>query len=419
MKIIDRFLTPHILHSLETDRVTALMGPRQAGKTTLVNHLLKTARPIQYYNLKDPDIRRILSSSARQEFLHYQNHIIVLDEVQRIPSLLELIQLQVDRYPERKGQFLLLGSNHLLLNRQIRESLAGRVALFTLLPLSFTELLEENKPTLLSRLITAQDIGNIPEILDQHYVPADRAVKLAARFAELNIFGGYPEFLTRKDPDDRRNWLNNYHQTYLDTDLRELVHLRNPESFERFEKLFVQRAAALLNVSELARDCGLTADSIRRFLNYYRQLFVAWPCLPLHVNLGKRMMKMPKWYFHDTGLLRSVAGDFREDVGAYFENTVLSELQKWFFVGNPRNELFFARTATGIEADAVFSSLSGRITFFAEVKRAQTAAKGDIRHLKKFVAAADDHAGILINNGTAIEELAPRIWSLPAAWLFY
>lgn len=418
MNILNRHLTTIIEHSLETDRVTAIMGPRQAGKTTLVTQLLSPKKPVQYYNLKDPDIRRHLTDSARQEFNHYQNHLIVLDEVQKVPALLELIQLQVDQFPDRKGQFLLLGSNHLLLNRQIKESLAGRVALFTLLPFSFAELNETTDKNLLISLLNCASPKDVTKKMGDYYIPVKTAIVLNDKFMDLNIFGSYPEFLTRKNPADRKNWLKNYHQTYLDTDLRELVDLRNQESFERFEKIFSSRVAGLLNISEVARDCGLSADTIRRFLGYYQQLFVAWPCLPFHANLNKRMMKMPKWYFHDTGLLRSVAGDFRREVGMYFENTVLAELKKSISLHDPFANLSFSRTATGVESDAVFTNSIGNITFFIEVKLSSRNHPKDIRHLKKFVAESPDNIGIVINNSQSIKNITCNIWSVPAAWFF-
>lgn len=153
MLIVPRRLTERIQHSLTTDRVVAVMGPRQAGKTTLVRHLLKCDRPVQHYNLKDPDVRRALLANARQEFEHHYENLIVLDEVQMVPSLLELIQIHVDADPDRKGRFLILGSNHLLLNRQIKESLAGRVMLHKLFPLSFAEMNQSSGPCLFSRLM--------------------------------------------------------------------------------------------------------------------------------------------------------------------------------------------------------------------------------------------------------------------------
>ncbi len=418
MKLVRRRLTPLIEHSLETDRVTALMGPRQSGKTTLVRHLLKTDRELRYYNLKDPGIRQILKRNARKEFALFRDTTIILDEVQTVPQLLEYVQLQVDDAPGKRGQFLLLGSNHLLLNRHIKESLAGRVALFTLLPLAMTEILESESPTLFEKLLAAEDPQACMSLLDNVYVPLEQHRRNSLVLDEMNLYGGYPEFLFRKKTDDRKAWLNNYHQTYLETDLRQLVDLRNTESFEIFEKLFATRTGNLMNINELARDCGLSADTIRRFISYYKQLFVCWQLRPYSANLGKRMMKMSKYYFYDSGLLRAVLGDFSNDTGNIFENTVLAEMKKLLCARRAVQELNYCRTSTGVEADALVKSDNGRSSIFFEIKQSDHADKKAIRHLKKYVAANDDSIGILINNSADIMKLEDRIWMVPAAWMF-
>jgi len=417
LKIVPRLLTEQIQHSLKVDRVVALMGPRQAGKTTLARHLLICDSPVQHYNLKDPDVRRALLANARQEFAHYADHLIILDEVQLVPSLLELIQVHVDARPDRKGQFLILGSNHLLLNRQIKESLAGRVMLHKLFPLSFAEMSQVSGPSLFARLVKMRSLQQAASLIEQSYLPVEQNAHLAASFQNFVVFGGFPEFLSRKNQQDRKNWLKSYHQTYLETDLRELVDLRNPESFERFEQLFITRVGSLLNISELARDCGLSADTIRRFLGYYRQLFVAWPLVPGHANIGKRMMKMPKWYFTDTGLARSIADDFRPESGIFFENTVIAELYKELSIDGMERGLCFLRSSTGVEADAVLSSQEGRVTFFLEIKSSRFADRADIRHLKKCVDSTPESLGILVNQTEKIVKMDRNIWSIPAHWL--
>lgn len=417
MLIVPRRLTEKIQHSLTTDRVVALMGPRQAGKTTLVRHLLECDRPVQHYNLKDPDVRRALLANARLEFEHHKDHLIVLDEVQMVPSILELIQVQVDGRPNQKGQFLILGSNHLLLNRQIKESLAGRVMLHKLFPLSFAEMNQRSGPCLFARLRKAGSLREVESMIERSYLPVGENTRLGASFQDFSVYGGFPEFLSRKNPQDRKKWLSSYHQTYLETDLRELVDLRSPESFERFEQIFVSRVGGLINISELARDCGLSADTVRRFLGYYRQLFVAWPLVPGHANIGKRMMKMPKWYFTDTGLVRSIANDFRPESGMFFENTVLAELYKELSIDGMEKALFFVRSSTGVEADAVVSNHEGQTTIFMEVKMGRFASHADIRHLKKCVDNTPEALGILVNQTEKIEKLDHNIWSIPAHWL--
>lgn len=291
------------------------------------------------------------------------------------------------------------------------------MVLYTLYPLSFRELAGRTGTPLLGALLRASSVSEAEKTLADFYITAEESGTLAARFDDLSLYGGYPEFLTRLDPDDRRRWLNSYRQTYLDADLRELVDLRQPESFERFERLFAIRVGSLLNISELARDCGLSADTVRRFLHYYRQLFVAWSSLPYHANLGKRMMKMPKWYFTDTGLLRSVLDNFSAADGTLFENAALAELRKLIYLETLREDLHFARTATGVEVDAVFANLRNSVAFYCEVKLGSTAHSAHIRHLRKYVALSENHIGLLLNTSKGVEKLADRIWGLPVSWI--
>ncbi len=157
-----------------------------------------------------------------------------------------------------------------------------------------------------------------------------------------------------------------------------------------------------MNISELARDCGLSADTIRHFIGYYRQLFISWQAKPYHANIGKRMMKMSKYYFYDTGLLRSI----------------LAEIKKILSFTEGQQSLSFSRTSTGVEADAFLTSNNCIIPFFIEIKQSDTYHVKDIRYLKKYINADDEAVGLLVNNGTGIKQLTERIWAVPAPWLF-
>jgi predicted AAA+ superfamily ATPase len=212
--------------------------------------------------------------------------------------------------------------------------------------------------------------------------------------------------------------LSSYHQTYLETDLRQLVELRNPESFEIFEQLFAQRACSLMNISELARDCGLAADTVRRFIGYFKQLFISWQARPFHVNPGKRMMKMSKYFFYDTGMLRSIIGDFKSHSGQMYENTILTEVKKILSFYGAEKNLYFARTSTGVEADGLLWSCNGKIPFFLEVKQAKNSHPKDIRQLKKYVSETDNSIGLLTYNGSECMRVEENIWAVPAPWLF-
>lgn len=417
MTIRNRHLTDRVHHALSTDRVVALMGARQSGKTTLVRQLLRPTRDPVYYNLKDPATRRHLAALARRDFQHHADRLIILDEVQQLPALLALVQVIVDERPSVQGQFLLLGSNHLLLNKQIKESLAGRVALFTLDPLSFSEWAGRDAPSLLRRLLRADSPADAAATLRSFHLDAEESATLADAWREFSMFGGYPEFLTRRDPVDRRQWLRNYHQTYLETDLRELVRLRQPESFEVFEHLLAARAGSLVNLSDIAREAQLTVDTVRRFLDYLRQLFVAWRCPPYHGNLTSRVRKSPKWYFTDVGPLRTLLDRWQPDDGHVFENCVMTELRKAIYLEHLRRDLSFVRTSGGAELDALFRTPDGETTYMAEIKVSTSPRHGDLRALRHHVEQADDRVGLVIAGTVGVQQLAPRIWAVPPSWL--
>jgi len=417
MRYKPRQLTQNIQHALTTDRVVALMGSRQSGKTTLVRFLLHANRQVQYYNLKDAAVRRHLAANARKEFQYFSQHLIILDEVQKQPGLLELIQVLVDKRPSEKGQFLLLGSNHLLLNKQVKESLAGRVAIFTLFPLSFREWMESSRDSLLSGLVGSETIGQAEACLSSFHLPANEALEIHDEWKEFTVFGGYPEFITRPDPNDRRLWLSNYRQTYLETDLRELVNVRNPESFEIFEQLLATRVGSLINLSSIAGNAGISVDSVKRFLHYYRQLFMAWQCRPYYKNLASRVRKSPKWYFSDVGPLRLLLEDWRLENGHIFENCVMVEIRKSIYHERQSKGLFFSRTAAGAEVDAVFESNSGKITFYLEIKTGTRIRKADWRHLMRYVGETPHSIGLLVANVPGIVRLEDRVWGVPASWL--
>jgi predicted AAA+ superfamily ATPase len=260
--------------------------------------------------------------------------------------------------------------------------------------------MESSEPSVFEKLLKSESLDDAVSVMENMYVPLEKDKQIRDVVDDLCMFGGYPEFLFRKNSEDRKNWLGSYHQTYLETDLRQLVELRNPESFEVFEKLFAIHVGNLLNISELGRDCSLSNDTARRFINYYKQLFVTWQAKPWHASVGKRMMKMSKYYFYDTGVLRSVLGDFLQDSpgsGQFFENTILSEMKKIRCFTGYETEIHFCRTSTGVEVDAFVKTLNGRVSLFFEIKQSEAVHAKDIRHLRKYVADDDNAIGVLVN----------------------
>ena len=318
--------------------VVAITGPRQSGKTTLA----KAQFPDKpYVSLEDPDTRAYVDEDARGFLGRYANGAVI-DEVQRCPALFSYLQTQVD-HDGRMGQFVLTGSQQFGLLSHITQTLAGRVGLVQLLPFSLRELQDAAAP-----------IDSIDELLWRGLYPP------------IHDRGLAPE-----------QWFANYVMTYLERDLRQIIELRNLSLFQRFLKLCAARCGQLLNMSSLANDCGVTHKTIGAWLSVLEASYVVFMLQPHHQNFGKRLVKTPKLYFHDTGLAAHLMGirdaahlSIHSARGALFENFVISELQKNRFNQGLASNLYFWRNNTGEEVDVLIEQ--GETLMPVEIKSGQT-----------------------------------------------
>ena len=318
--------------------VVAITGPRQSGKTTLA----KAQFPDKpYVSLEDPDTRAYVDEDPRGFLGRYANGAVI-DEVQRCPALFSYLQTQVD-HDGRMGQFVLTGSQQFGLLSHITQTLAGRVGLVQLLPFSLRELQDAAAP-----------IGSIDEWLWRGLYPP------------IHDRGLAPE-----------QWFANYVMTYLERDLRQIIELRKLSLFQRFLKLCAARCGQLLNMSSLANDCGVTHKTIGAWLSVLEASYVVFMLQPHHQNFGKRLVKTPKLYFHDTGLAAHLMGirdaahlSIHAARGALFENFVISELQKNRFNQGLASNLYFWRNNTGEEVDVLIEL--GETLMPVEIKSGQT-----------------------------------------------
>jgi predicted AAA+ superfamily ATPase len=336
--------------------VVTLTGPRQSGKTTLV----QAAFPRHdYASLEEPDVRAFALEDPRG-FLGQFTGGVILDEVQRVPDLFSYIQTIVDR-EDTPGRYVLSGSQNFLLLRSISQSLAGRSAILHLLPLSLGEL-EGREPFPLEKLGR-----EMPERRPAH----------SAEVMEALLRGFYPRIHDKGlDPS---TWYSGYYQTYVERDVREIVNVGDLESFGRFVRLCAGRNGQLLNLSSLANDCGITHTTARRWISILEASFLVFLLRPDHANFGKRLIKSPKLYFLDTGLLCYLLRiqspeDLRQhgSRGPIFESFVISELLKNFLHRGQEPDLYFWRDATGHEIDALIDR--GGESVAIEIKSAQTIA---------------------------------------------
>jgi predicted AAA+ superfamily ATPase len=335
--------------------VVTITGPRQSGKTTLVRSVFTKH---DYVSLETPDARDFALEDPRG-FLNQFAGGVILDEVQRAPDLLSYVQGMVDERQE-SGQFILTGSQNFLLLQKVTQSLAGRTSMLHLLPFSRAEC-EGRKPLALG------DIGQ--------KVP--RSAPPDADLLETLFTGFYPRIHDKKlKPQE---WLRNYYQTYVERDVRSILNVGDIETFGRFVRLCAGRAGQLLNLSSLAADCGICHMTAKRWLSVLEASFIIYLLRPHHMNFNKRLVKSPKLYFLDTGLLcyllriRSPE-ELRSHAarGAVFETYAVTEVLKAYHNLGRDPDLFFWRDAAGHEIDLLIEDGSALIP--VEIKSGETVA---------------------------------------------
>jgi predicted AAA+ superfamily ATPase len=321
--MIQRVIKDKIFKLADKFPIISVTGPRQSGKTTLIKAMFPD---YIYQSLEDPDIR-LLAVNDPRKFLGSKKRIII-DEIQRAPDLFSYLQANTDE-ANITGQYIISGSQSFLLNHHISQSLAGRVAIFNLMPLSIQEL-----------LLHRYEIKN---------------------YESLICKGFYPRLYDKKiDPID---FYPNYIQTYLERDVRQLQNIHDLTIFIRFLKLCAGRIGQLLNITSIANDCGISVNTAKSWLSVLEASYIIFMLQPHYKNFNKRLVKMPKLYFIDPGLASSLLEIQDENQltthylrGALFENLILSELIKTRLNLGLRNNCYFWRDNKGTEIDCIIEN---------------------------------------------------------------
>lgn len=406
-----RNLTSRILDALADTPVVLLHGARQTGKTTLAKELLKQGYFEHYLNL-DNTVTLASAQSDPAGFLDSYEGRLIIDEVQRAPELLRAIKIKVDQN-RQPGRYLLTGSANILMVPSVSESLAGRMEILTLWPLSQGEI-ESVHDNLVDRLFGEDLALTIREPLAR------------SELVQRILLGGYPESLRRKQEHRRREWFDSYLSSVLYREIRDMANIEGLTEMPKLLTLLAARAGSLLNITEISGEIGITQRTLNRYLallhaTYLVQTLPAW-----FRNVGKRLTKSPKLFLNDTGLianLLSLNGTrlLREGewLGRLLENWVMMELCKQVGWSDVKPRMYHFRTADGREVDVVLEDRAGRVTGI-EVKASATVSSGDFSGLKMLAATAKDqfHRGVLLYTGTEPAPFGEKLYALPvnALW---
>lgn len=363
--MINREMTAELIISANEYPVVTILGPRQSGKTTLAKTSFSSYR---YCSLEDPDLRAYAENDPRS-FLKEYDRYVIFDEIQRVPRLLSYIQTLVDE-EKTKARFILTGSHQLELRANITQSLAGRTAILHLLPLSISELIQS-----------------------KHLPERD----------ELLLKGFFPRIYD-ENLDPTRAYAS-YYQTYVERDVRQLINLKDVTQFESFIKLLAGRTGQILNLNSLSNDVGVTSTTLKEWLAILEASFIVFKLPPFFENFGKRLIKSPKYYFTDVGLLCYLLGIENEKqvardplVGNIFENMVVVEFLKQRYNKGKMANLYFFRDSNGCELDLIFQN--GRTLIPIEIKYSSTLNSKFSKGILKFQSLTDlSTQGVVVYSG--------------------
>ncbi len=365
-----------ILSLAKQFKAVAIIGPRQSGKTTLVRYIFKN-KP--YVNFENPDIRLYAMEDPRGFLSNYPNGA-VFDEIQRVPVIFSYLQQILDE-SKSSGLFIITGSNNFLLQETISQSLAGRVGYLKLLPLTLKEI-KDNKSTA----------------------------------SQLIFKGFYPSLYNNAIKSSL--WYSNYISTYVERDVRLIKNISNLVTFEKFLRLCAGRIGQLLNMNSLAVEIGVDNKTISAWIGVLETSFVLFRLQPYHKNFNKRIVKMPKIYFYDTGLAAALLGiqnsnqlDLHPFRGALFENMIIVDLLKTRFNKAKTNNLYFWRDNVGNEIDVLLDN--GVTITPIEIKSGQTVTSDYFKGIKYWNKLTKKEGGYVVYGGTVAQKRSNNITVIP------
>lgn len=370
--MINRIISKEILRLSKKMPVITITGSRQSGKTTLVKEIFKD---YTYVNLEDITIRDFAKQDIVGFFQKYNSKIII-DEAQNVPEIFSQIQVIVDNSKE-KGQFILTGSQNFLLLEGISQSLAGRTAIFNLMPFSINEL--KNTKYHLNKYESYIQKGLYPRLYDQNIKPED--------------------------------WLPNYINTYIERDVRKIINVSDLNRFRAFLKICAGHTGQIINLSKIGNEIGVSYKTAQKWLSILETSYIIFFLYPYYKNFNKRITKSPKLYFYDTGLACSLMNirnteqlDYHFAKGSLFETFIISEIMKQKFNGLLKGDVYFWRESNNNEIDCIIDT--GNKLKAIEIKSGRTIKEDFFKNLKLFkkITEGIDVETFLIYGGDEIQK---------------
>lgn len=401
-----RHILPLLMDALADTPVTLLNGARQTGKSTLVKSLsMEQGR--RYLTLDD----RVTLAAAKNDpegFIAGVGDFVTLDEVQRAPELFLAIKAAVDR-DRRSGRFLLTGSANVLLLPDIADSLAGRMEVLSLWPLSQAELAQASRFNLADWLFDAP----VQSLL---IPPCERETLIGALLS-----GGFPEAVSRTSSRRRAAWFDSYLDAIMQRDVRDLANVEQLTTVPNLVRLLATRSGTLLNFAELSRSSGLSQTTLKRYFSLLETLFLVYRLPAWERNLGKRLVKAPKVFLPDSGMLAHLVGMSQERLmaepglpGGLVETFVLSELLKHLAFSEKRLTLWHYRTQSNVEVDFVLENRLGKLTGI-EVKASSRVEGKDFKGLR-YLKETEPNAfqrGIVLYGGREVVPFEADLFAVP------
>ncbi|TRZ95585.1 ATP-binding protein [bacterium] len=396
---IKRLIEKTLKEAVESFPAVFIGGPRRSGKTTLSKSFLKG---YNYVLLDEIDVRSLAIEDPRG-FLEKYPPPVIIDGIQNAPGLLSHIKARIE-HNKRPGQWVLTGSQQWALMKGISETLAGRIAILHLFPFSLEEEQKNTRPHL------SDADGFLNELFQAKKLP-----NKVVPFGKWILQGGYPEVVLNSKVS-RKLWFSSYLQTYVDRDIRGYIKQSNLHDFERFVKLLAARTAQELNCSTLSRDIGVSVPTIKSWLTLLEASGLIFFLMPYHKNFGKRIIKAPKCYFIDTGIVSYLVGLQSEQhalsgpmAGALFETACITQFYKRFSAFADPCSLYYYRSTDGLEVDLLIET--GKMIYPIEVKLSSTIDYGRVSSLIKWlqISRVKDAHGLVISTSKELGTMGKNV----------